>query len=259
MNAGTNSSKSISMFAIRSQHLSGVESVVTRLRTAIDLGFIEDGEMLPKEALLARELHVAPFTLREALAELRAEGLVDTKAGRGGGTFVQSTSLLAHDKAVSRLRDLSGIALRDLADWKAMLMGEAAELAARRASPANVAKLMGYCQRIAGARTPLTACRLHARFDVELAAVAQSVRLSAASLQVYEEYSWLLALAHDDQAYTQACAQTMEAVTELISQRLFDQAGSIARAKTRASFDGLARLRLQLVAASARDAFESEM
>jgi len=40
MSAGTNSSKSINMFAIRSQHLSGVESVVTRLRTAIDLGFI---------------------------------------------------------------------------------------------------------------------------------------------------------------------------------------------------------------------------
>jgi len=215
--------------------------------------------MLPKEALLARELHVAPFTLREALAELRAEGLVDTKAGRGGGTFVQSTSTLAHDKAVNRLRDLSGIALRDLADWKAMLMGEAAELAARRASPANMAKLKEYCQRIEEAKTPLSACRIHARFDVELAAVAQSLRLSAASLQVYEEYSWLLALAHDDQAYTQECARTMQAVTQLISQRKSDEVGSVARSMTRASFDGLARLRLQLVAASAQDVFEPEI
>lgn len=256
MTAGSDLSKGVNMFALRSQPISGVESVVARLRTAIDLGFLEDGEMLPKEALLAKELHVAAFTLREALAELRAEGLVDTKPGRGGGTFVQRQSTLAHDKAFVRLRELSAIALRDLSDWKAMLFGEAAELAARRASPANIARLDAYCTRIAAAATPVSACRIHARFDVELAAVAQSVRLSAAALQVYEEYSWLLALAHDEDSYTQDCHDTMRAVTDLVRKRLPDEAGQLARERTRKSFDGLARLRLRLIAEAAHAAEE---
>lgn len=243
--------KGVTMFSLRPQHLTGVNSVVTRLRTAIDLGFFEDGEMLPKEALLSKELHVAAFTLREALSELRSEGLVDTKPGRGGGTFVQRTSSVAHDKAELRLKDLSATALRDLSDWKAMLLGEAAELAASRASPSNIARLQEYCDRVLNAKSSIAACRAHARFDIELAAAAQSVRLSAAALQIYEEYSWLLALAHEDPGYTEDCAQTLAAVTQLVGQRLAHDAGSLARDRTRVSFESLAKKRLSLIASQA--------
>lgn len=250
MTFGSDLPKGANMFSLRPQHLTGVASVVTRLRTAIDLGFFEDGEMLPKEALLSRELHVTAFTLREALSELRIEGLVDTKPGRGGGTFVQRTSTVAHDKAEIRLRNLSATALRDLSDWKAMLLGESAELAATRASTTNLVRLKEYCARVLAAKTPVEACRAHARFDIEMAAAAQSVRLSAAALQVYEEFSWLLALAHEDQSYTEDCAQTLDAITQLISQRNSSQAGSLARNRTRVSFELVAKKRLRLIASS---------
>jgi DNA-binding FadR family transcriptional regulator len=259
MNTGVNHPQRLTMFALRADKSSGVESVIARLRTAIDLGFLGDGEMLPKEALLAKELHVTAFTLREALAQLRSEGLVDTKPGRGGGTFVSHTSRLVHEKATHRLRELSAVALRDLADWKAMLLGESAELAAGRASPSNIARLMQYQRRIAEAQDPLTACRAHARFDVELAAVAQSVRLSAAALQIYEEFGWLLALAHEEQDYTNQCAETVADIIEQIEQLKPEAAGSIARTRTRTSFDNLVRLRLQLIAEDQKATLGSEV
>lgn len=248
MALGSDLPQGVTMFSLRPQHLTGVSSVVTRLRTAIDLGFFEDGEMLPKEAVLSKELHVTAFTLREALAELRLEGLVDTKPGRGGGTFVQRTSRVAHDKAEIRLKDLSATALRDLSDWKAMLLGEAAELAASRASPSNIARLEEYCNRVLSATSAIAACRAHARFDIELAAAAQSVRLSSAALHTYEEYSWLLVLAHEDQGYTEECAQTLAAVTKMVGQRLVHEAGTLARDRTRISFESLAKKRLGLIA-----------
>jgi len=248
MISGVNHPQRLTMFALRAEQSSGVESVIARLRTAIDLGFLQHGEMLPKEALLAKELHVTAFTLREALAQLRAEGMVDTKPGRGGGTFVNHASKLVQEKATHRLQELSAVTLRDLADWKAMLLGESAELAANRASPSNITRLMQYETRIAEAKDALAACRAHARFDIELASVAQSVRLSAAALNIYEDFGWLLALAHEDQDYTALCAATVAEILGKISQGQGIEAGNIARLSTRVSFDNLVRLRLKLIA-----------
>ena len=65
-----------------------VEQAVLRLGEAIGLGMLEVGERLPPEAELARHFGIAPMTLRQALAILREAGYVETRRGRGGGTFV---------------------------------------------------------------------------------------------------------------------------------------------------------------------------
>src|SRR6187200_221740 len=56
--------------------------VARRLRTAIGLGILADGEKLPKEVDLARQLGVTAFALREALGTLRSEGLIVTRVGK---------------------------------------------------------------------------------------------------------------------------------------------------------------------------------
>src|SRR3712207_9377203 len=66
------------------------EAVVRRVGSAIALGLLGDGEQLPAETELATLLNVSTMTLREALAELRGLGLVATRRGRGGGSFVQA-------------------------------------------------------------------------------------------------------------------------------------------------------------------------
>ena len=75
--------------AVRSRH--AFEDCVERLATAIRLGVYPYGSALPPERELAAAMGVSRATLREAIAGLRAAGLVTTTRGRGGGTVVAST------------------------------------------------------------------------------------------------------------------------------------------------------------------------
>src|SRR5918993_53684 len=75
-----------------------------------------DGEQLPAEAELATMLNVSTVTLRDALAELRELGLVETRRGRGGGSFVRARDDALVELADSRLTELGTTDLRELGD-----------------------------------------------------------------------------------------------------------------------------------------------
>ena len=64
------------------------ESCVEQLATAIRLGVVARGAMLPPERELADRMGVSRATVREAIAALRAADMVKTVRGRGGGTAV---------------------------------------------------------------------------------------------------------------------------------------------------------------------------
>src|ERR687898_1915107 len=64
------------------------ELVEQRLTDAIVSGVLRDGERLPSESELSRSLGVALVTAREALEGMRDRGLVKTRRGRDGGSFV---------------------------------------------------------------------------------------------------------------------------------------------------------------------------
>ena len=64
-----------------------VEKLVAEVRGQISAGQLAEGQQLPTEARMAAEFGVSRPLLREALAELRAEGFVETVNGRG--TFVR--------------------------------------------------------------------------------------------------------------------------------------------------------------------------
>src|SRR3990172_10650871 len=90
-----------------------VEQAVCRLGEAIGLGLLEVGERLPPEAELAERFDIAPMTLRQALAILREAGYVETRRGRGGGTFVCRAIPPTPTRAAGgRLRDPTGERLR---------------------------------------------------------------------------------------------------------------------------------------------------
>jgi GntR family transcriptional repressor for pyruvate dehydrogenase complex len=74
--------------AVRSRH--AFEDCVERLATAIRLGVYPQGSTLPPERELALAMGVSRATLREAIAGLRAAGMVTTTRGRNGGTVVAS-------------------------------------------------------------------------------------------------------------------------------------------------------------------------
>ena len=74
------------------QQAGATEQVARRLGEAIGSGVFRPGERLPGEAELARQLEVAPMTLRQALAALREAGYITTVRGRAGGSFVDRKS-----------------------------------------------------------------------------------------------------------------------------------------------------------------------
>ncbi|HUZ21748.1 MAG TPA: GntR family transcriptional regulator [Acidimicrobiales bacterium] len=76
------------------------EETVERLLSVVKLGLVQEGERLPPERELAGRLEVSRMTLREAIRALQQAGLVESRRGRHGGTFV-----------IARPRDASAPAL----------------------------------------------------------------------------------------------------------------------------------------------------
>lgn len=120
---------------------STVAETVERLGRAIGMGLLRPGERLPPEARLADDLGISPVTLRSAIAILRGAGLVETQRGRGGGTFV--TAAPAVQPPVGKLP--TGAELRDLVDYRVVVEGGAAALAAERATPEQLDYLRRLC------------------------------------------------------------------------------------------------------------------
>lgn len=223
-------------------------AVVRRLRAAIGLGLLSDGDKLPREADLAKELGVSNFSLREALALLRNDGLIITRPGKNGGSFVRRPKEplpLANDELIQ----LSSAELRDLGDWRQMLTSTAAGLAAQRAAPSNIERLSLYAEQVATADDNQGARRAYARYHVELTAAAQSARLSRAEFSMHEEFEWLAGLILNDPLRRLECARDLRAVTAAVRDQQPESAHAAAVNHVTAVIDELARLRLGLIAA----------
>lgn len=67
----------------------GFEEALEQILQIIRLGLVPDGERLPPERELADRLGISRVTLRDVLRVLTQEGLVASRRGRYGGTFVQ--------------------------------------------------------------------------------------------------------------------------------------------------------------------------
>lgn len=72
------------------------EVTVERLAQGIRLGVLGDGDRLPPERELAETFGVSRVTLREAIKALREARLVESRRGRGGGTFVVAPRTRTH-------------------------------------------------------------------------------------------------------------------------------------------------------------------
>ncbi|WP_030616362.1 FadR/GntR family transcriptional regulator [Streptomyces sclerotialus] len=67
----------------------GFEEALEQILQIVRLGLVPQGERLPAERELAERLQISRVTLREVLKVLQDEGLVVSRRGRYGGTFVR--------------------------------------------------------------------------------------------------------------------------------------------------------------------------
>lgn len=118
------------------------EEVAEQLRRAIGLRLVGASGTLPPERDLARQFGVGRATVQKAVGILEADGLVERRRGRGGGTF-----LVGHadeDERSARLvdglrtkRDEIGEAL----DFRLTIEPSAAALAALAASVGDLERI----------------------------------------------------------------------------------------------------------------------
>ncbi|MEZ5095806.1 MAG: FCD domain-containing protein [Nocardioides sp.] len=183
---------SLSPLIGRATSESRADELVQRITEAIHLGLLGDGERLPVEVELARQFGVAPMTAREALAELRDRGLVETRRGRRGGSFVRRPAEPPLDYLRQRLADATVSELRDLADEHVAIAGQAARLAAERSAAVNVRRLFGLTEQLGQATSLGDRIRADSRFHIELAIASHSERLTRREVALQAEVSGLL-------------------------------------------------------------------
>ncbi|MCL2584450.1 MAG: FCD domain-containing protein [Streptosporangiales bacterium] len=170
--------------------------IAARLTEAIHLGLISDGEQLPPEQEFAQQLGVAPMTLREAISVLRERGLVETRRGRHGGTFVRRSLDPPDEPDTERLRAMTAGALRDIADEQLAITGVAARLAAERATPRSVRRILAHVDQLAAAATRGARVTADSRFHIEVAIATRSERLVRREVLLQSETAGMLWLPH---------------------------------------------------------------
>jgi GntR family transcriptional regulator, transcriptional repressor for pyruvate dehydrogenase complex len=245
MPAGSHHSTTIAPFVPLSS-TSRSEIVARRLTDAIRLGLIGEGAQLPAEAQLAAQLGVATATLREALARLRRDGLIETRRGRAGGSFVLSPPVISLSRAREQLVRVSADELRDLSDFRIAVSGASAKLAASRGSQFEIQAL----KRTAAAATDPTRHdirRIDSRFHIELAALSHSSRLTGAEISIQSEIGELLVLLEDN-AESDRAASEHQAIVEALEAREANTACTLAENHAAADAERLIDLHIAVVA-----------
>ncbi len=214
--------------------------VARRLGQAIRLGLLIDGERLPTETQLATQIGVATVTLREALSTLREQGLVVTRRGRSGGTFVRSPAD-AHEP----LRHFGIHELQELGDQRAAISGMAAKLAAERALDGEVRRLEEQVDRLAEASGAGERRRADTLLAIAIAAAAQSSRLTREEARLRAQIGNLSGLELSDEEHREI-VRDRRALVAAIKGRRGSRARSLAEQGAAAETQRLISLRLRL-------------
>lgn len=174
--------------------------VVSRIVLAISNGAFIEGERLPSETELSNLLGVAVVTVRDALGMLRDRGLIETRRGRAGGSFVSTSRGAVYEINARALVDIPRVALADLGVIYETVCGACARYATRRASPAELDLVSRMLDEVRGLDGHLWRRRI-TEVQLELAGLSQSIRLTRAHVKVQTEFTPLLSLQDlDDEA-----------------------------------------------------------
>ncbi len=228
------------------------ELVETRLLQAISSGAFIEGERLPSENELSQLFGVALVTVREALGTLRHRGLIDTKRGRGGGSFVRSSPGVVEEVNTRALMAMPRVALADLGVHYEVIVAACAEYACLRATEDE----LDVVQRVLVDARDLPPGPWRRRItdvQLELAALSQSVRLTSEHVRVQTEFTPLLALQDAQVEQRHLTHDSLLAQIEATREGDVAKAREVVRASVRSSVRWLGGLRTELQGGSASE------
>lgn len=237
--------------AVRALQMVGVagsgraEQVADRLAEAVRSGILATGERLPAEAVLAEQLGVATLTLREALAILRERGLVVTRRGRNGGSFVADPG--GDPAGSAALERLSLHDLRELGDVRLAITGQASALAAERATTFEIDGLARRVECLRAAETANERRRADTELAVEVAAAAQSPRLTREESRLRAELGDLVWQGRTAAEHATAVAARTDLVAAIRARDAF-RARTVAEREVGAETRAMLQRRIDLYA-----------
>lgn len=220
-------------------------TVAHQLETAVAVGLLSRGERLPPESELAAELGISTGTLRQALEALRQKGVIETRRGRGGGSFVRGLS--DGMRELTKIRSHSADDLRDLGDADAAVVGGAARLAAHRALPEDVDRLRWFADHFRDAADNDDRRRADSRFHIEIGVVGHSVRLTQSIVQLHGELTALFWVTGTDAEHQPETETAHAALIEAIAAADGDAARTVAVEHVERRVQHLIDLHLDLV------------
>jgi len=131
--------------------------IVRQIRSLVADGRLKSGDRLPPERELAERFRVSRTSVREALRALESTGLVEIRAGEGAFVREVSVESLIEPLALVILTQREAIA--ELYEARRLLEPPIAGLAARRASPEELAEMARIldeqAREVSGGRTGL--------------------------------------------------------------------------------------------------------
>ena len=158
------------------------EYVAEQLRRHLGLGLIAAGRVLPSERELATMFGVGRATIQAALRLLAAQGLVESRRGRGGGTFVVEPARdeAAHQRLLLEVK-LARAEIEDALRFRRVIEEGVVRQASAQATEADVARLNRLREKMRTARSDLEFHRLDTEFHVQLGQASASKLLRAAT------------------------------------------------------------------------------
>jgi DNA-binding FadR family transcriptional regulator len=163
---------------------SRVDEITDRLVTAIAIGEYLPGARLPAERELAASLRVGRMTVRAALARLVDRGLVETRRGRGGGSYVLQQWPDASTDAVGRTLTIRVDELRDRCDAICRIHGAVCRAAAESRSDRDIAILRARLEGYRGAESGLAAQQADSALHLAIMDAAHNVVLTRVLLEL---------------------------------------------------------------------------
>ncbi len=117
------------------------ENMVHQIEQAIIHHRLKPCERIQTERELQNTFQVSRGAVREALSILRQKGLIETRRGGKGGTFVKKVGVDHASEGLAFLIKYRQIAFQELAEFREAVEGLAAMLAVERAAPEDIDEL----------------------------------------------------------------------------------------------------------------------
>lgn len=122
--------------------------LAAELRRQIFSGELPEGSILPVERSLAATTGLSRGSVRDALRVLEIEGLVETRPGRAGGSFIRRPDISTFERSLNVLVGGQGIRFHTLVEAREAIEPAAAALAAEHRTDEDLKKLDEATQRM---------------------------------------------------------------------------------------------------------------